>query len=142
MATISIVVPVYNEAATIMPFFTAINPILSSLSDYEFEFICVNDGSTDDTLNHLINASKNDHRIIVVDLSRNFGKEAALTAQSASGLGETPSFRSMSTFRSARAYCQPSAGSGGEKATRVVLARRSNRISRLPDETKIGSVVL
>jgi len=80
MAKISIVVPVFNEAVTIMPFFTAINPVLSGLSDYEFEFVCVNDGSTDDTLNRLISVSKNDPRIVVVDLSRNFGKEAALTA--------------------------------------------------------------
>ncbi len=45
-----------------------------------WEMICVNDGSTDDTLLQLIALHQQDSRILVIDLSRNFGKEAALTA--------------------------------------------------------------
>jgi glycosyltransferase involved in cell wall biosynthesis len=45
-----------------------------------FEIIFINDGSTDQTLDLLKNISEKDRRIVVVDLSRNFGKEAALTA--------------------------------------------------------------
>ncbi|MDS4068011.1 MAG: glycosyltransferase family 2 protein [Candidatus Competibacter sp.] len=78
--SISFVVPVFNEAATIASFLAGMEQVLSQLSDYEFEFIFVNDGSTDDTLSNLIGISVSDPRIIVVDLSRNFGKEAALTA--------------------------------------------------------------
>ena len=42
--------------------------------------ICVNDGSTDDTLARLLALHREDPRLVVIDLSRNFGKEAALTA--------------------------------------------------------------
>lgn len=45
-----------------------------------WEMVCVNDGSTDDTLLQLIALHQQDPRIQVIDLSRNFGKEAALTA--------------------------------------------------------------
>ncbi len=45
-----------------------------------WEMVCVNDGSTDDTLLQLIALHQQDPRIHVIDLSRNFGKEAALTA--------------------------------------------------------------
>ena len=45
-----------------------------------WELICVNDGSKDDTLDRLLDLHRTDPRVVVIDLSRNFGKEAALTA--------------------------------------------------------------
>ncbi|GHV44952.1 glycosyl transferase [Synergistales bacterium] len=45
-----------------------------------FEFVCVNDGSSDATLSVLLSFAKNDSRVKIIDFSRNFGKEAALTA--------------------------------------------------------------
>lgn len=50
------------------------------LSAYDFEFVCVDDGSKDDTLQRLVVLSEQDSRFRIVELSRNFGKEAALTA--------------------------------------------------------------
>jgi glycosyltransferase involved in cell wall biosynthesis len=80
MATISIVVPVFNETAAIPQFFPALEAALPKPDKHRFEFVCVNDGSTDATLPCLLEASERDARIVVIDLSRNFGKEAALTA--------------------------------------------------------------
>lgn len=76
---LSIVVPCHNESVNISPLFARLMPVLDGL-DMDAEVICVNDGSRDDTLQHLIAAHARDPRIKVVDLSRNFGKESALSA--------------------------------------------------------------
>ena len=76
---ISILCPFYNEDSNVGVFFETIIPIMENIGD-DFEIICVNDGSTDNTLRELNEQSKSDKRIRVIDLSRNFGKEAALSA--------------------------------------------------------------
>jgi glycosyltransferase involved in cell wall biosynthesis len=76
---ISIVTPFYNEELVIHHFFARLLPILDGLGA-PYEIICVNDGSKDKTLSILIERAKGDAHIKVIDLSRNFGKEAALTA--------------------------------------------------------------
>lgn len=80
MKTISLVVPVYNEAEAIPLFMGVIEETLRPLEAFRFEFVFVNDGSNDNTLDVLLEAQQADPRIVVIDLSRNFGKEAALTA--------------------------------------------------------------
>jgi polyisoprenyl-phosphate glycosyltransferase len=77
---ISVVAPFFNEGAGVEAFYKAFTPIVDSLPDYNFEFICVDDGSHDDTLVRLLALHRADQRYRVVELSRNFGKEAALTA--------------------------------------------------------------
>jgi glycosyltransferase involved in cell wall biosynthesis len=77
---ISLVVPFYNEEGGIDRFFGAVVPVLESIEGTRFEIVCINDGSHDRTLDQLIAASALDRRIRVIDLTRNFGKEAALTA--------------------------------------------------------------
>ncbi len=76
---ISIVIPMMNEAEGIHYLFATLIPILQNLP-YTFEIVVVNDGSTDSTLQKLQDLQKNLPNLIVVDLSRNFGKEAALVA--------------------------------------------------------------
>lgn len=49
-------------------------------NSYDFEIICINDGSKDNTLSLLKELARNDERIKVIDLSRNFGKEVAMSA--------------------------------------------------------------
>jgi polyisoprenyl-phosphate glycosyltransferase len=77
---ISIVVPLYNEESGVEQFYAGIVPVLESVPDINFEIVCVDDGSRDDTLSRLLQLVERDARITVVELSRNFGKEAALTA--------------------------------------------------------------
>lgn len=77
---LSLVVPFYNEEETISCFFEQVIPALELIPGVRFEIVCVNDGSRDDTLCRLVMFSKNDERIRVIDLTRNFGKEAALSA--------------------------------------------------------------
>lgn len=78
--TVSIVAPFFNEEEAVAIFHAKLSEIAGSLPDAEFEFICVNDGSRDRTLTRLLELVERDPRVRVVDLSRNFGKEAALTA--------------------------------------------------------------
>ena len=76
---ISVVVPIYNEAEALPKFFARVIPVLESLTR-DFEIVCVNDGSADATLQLLHAAHSRDSRVKVIDLSRHFGKEPALTA--------------------------------------------------------------
>lgn len=79
MPALSLVCPFYNEAEAMPHFFTRTVPSLQGI-EVPFEIVCVKDGSRDDTLALLLNACAAYERIVVVALSRNFGKEAALTA--------------------------------------------------------------
>lgn len=76
---VSIVVPFYNEAGGIDGFFKELTEVLIA-EKLDYEIICINDGSTDLTLSELLHARESNHRIRVIQLSRNFGKEIALTA--------------------------------------------------------------
>jgi glycosyltransferase involved in cell wall biosynthesis len=76
---LSIVAPFYNEGAHVAEFVKRSTATLVGL-DVDWNVVCVNDGSSDDTLLHLVAAHQQDARVNVVDLSRNFGKEYALTA--------------------------------------------------------------
>lgn len=84
---LSLVVPVYNEAETIAFFLNRVSEVFANQPLVELEILFVNDGSTDNTLNNLLEIQRIDQRVRIIDLSRNFGKEAALTAglQNASG---------------------------------------------------------
>jgi len=77
---VSIVAPFYNEGEVVEAFYARVAAVAASLSDVDFEIVCVNDGSRDDTVARLAALAARDPRVTVVDLSRNFGKEAALTA--------------------------------------------------------------
>ncbi len=76
---ISIVCPFYNEHEVIDGFFRRLIPVLKATGE-KFEVVCVNDGSRDDTLPLLLAAQESYPGVRIVDLSRNYGKEAALTA--------------------------------------------------------------
>lgn len=76
---ISILCPCYNEEKALPIFIKRITETLSTIPE-TFEIVFVNDGSTDGTIDLLKSYSSQDSRIKVVDFSRNFGKEAALTA--------------------------------------------------------------
>lgn len=77
--TISVVVPAYNEQEVLPEFHKRISAVMDALP-FDAEVLYVNDGSTDSTLQVLQNLREQDGRVALVDLSRNFGKEIALTA--------------------------------------------------------------
>ena len=78
--TISMVVPCHNEAQSLNSFLQAMNAALDTIADVSFELVFIDDGSTDATLATLRAFANDDPRISILELSRNFGKEAALTA--------------------------------------------------------------
>ena len=76
---ISCVVPVFNEAEVVIPFLEALTVQLNAITS-EFEIIVVDDGSKDDTVSLIEDQRQTNSHIRLIALSRNFGKEAALTA--------------------------------------------------------------
>jgi glycosyltransferase involved in cell wall biosynthesis len=76
---ISLICPCYNEQEVIGYFLSSVAPILESF-EKPYEIIFINDGSRDNTFNVLLDAKKHYPHIRIINLSRNFGKEAAMTA--------------------------------------------------------------
>ena len=77
---VSLVIPMFNEGEALHALFARFDAVLPKLSRYQFEIVCINDGSTDDTLALLQQQMETRGDVTLVDLSRNFGKEAALSA--------------------------------------------------------------
>ena len=77
---ISFVIPMYNEEEVIASFFATMEKSLSKLKKYTYEYVCINDGSTDKTLSILKSYAKKHSNIKIVSFSRNFYKEQALFA--------------------------------------------------------------
>lgn len=77
---VSIVTPFYNEGEGVNHFYQVMSLTMEKLPDFDFEIVCVDDGSQDNTLEQLIAISKTDPRVTVLEFSRNFGKEPAMTA--------------------------------------------------------------
>lgn len=80
MKKISVVVPCYNEEKALPLFYREINKISKKMKKESFEFIFINDGSKDNTLNVCKDLAKKDKRVKYISFSRNFGKEAAIYA--------------------------------------------------------------
>ena len=77
---VSIIVPAYNEEASLPALYERICQLADTLPDYDVELLFVNDGSTDGTQRTIVSLAAKDQRVAYVDLSRNFGKEAAMLA--------------------------------------------------------------
>jgi glycosyltransferase involved in cell wall biosynthesis len=78
--TLSLVIPVFNEEDSLDAFILRIDEVFRQQTSIALELVFVNDGSTDATLEGLLERQRHDSRLRIVDLSRNFGKEAALSA--------------------------------------------------------------
>ena len=76
---LSVIIPCFNEGENVPILFARLLPALRAL-EVSFEVVCVNDGSRDDTLERLLEIQRGEPTLRVVDLSRNFGKEKALSA--------------------------------------------------------------
>lgn len=77
---ISILIPAYNEEEVLRHLYERLGKLAGETSGYDFEFLFVNDGSRDRTLEMIKEYAKDDPRIAYVNLSRNFGKEIAMIA--------------------------------------------------------------
>ena len=80
MKKISILIPAYNEEAVLEPLYHRLGKIADSNKSYDFEFLFVNDGSRDKTLEIIKDFAEKDRRVAYVSFSRNFGKETAMIA--------------------------------------------------------------
>lgn len=78
--SVYIIVPVFREGSNLTRLYSRLNQVTSALSDLDWSYVFVNDGSPDDSLAVLRGLAQRDERVVVLDLSRNFGKEIALTA--------------------------------------------------------------
>jgi glycosyltransferase involved in cell wall biosynthesis len=76
---VSLIIPVYNEEEVIVDMLNAVKNALKDIKE-DIEIVCVNDGSKDNTCEILRNEAMVDERIKVIDLSRNFGHQIAVTA--------------------------------------------------------------
>jgi glycosyltransferase involved in cell wall biosynthesis len=85
--TLSLVIPMHNEAEMLDVLFARLDEVLVAW-DVNVEFVCVDDGSRDDTLALLHERAAGDGRVKVLELARNFGKEAALTAGLDAAIGD------------------------------------------------------
>lgn len=77
--TVSIVIPVYNEAANLPILWRRLEPVLAS-GAYAYEIIFIDDGSSDSSLELLRDLAARDARVHIVELARNFGQHSALLA--------------------------------------------------------------
>jgi len=77
---ITVIVSCYNEEESLPLFYKEINKITKKMDEIDFEFMLVNDGSNDKTLEIMRALSQKDSRIRYISFSRNFGKEAAMYA--------------------------------------------------------------
>ena len=80
MKKISVVIPMYFEEEVAEECYKRTENVLKKLKEYDYEIIFVNDGSKDKTLEILENIAKNNLKVKVLSLSRNFGHQAAVTA--------------------------------------------------------------
>ena len=77
---ISILIPCYNEAQSLPILISKLEDIANNLKQYDWEILCVNDGSKDNTLEVLRELRQIYNRVNYIDLSRNYGKENAMLA--------------------------------------------------------------
>ena len=81
MKKVSIIIPAYNEEESLPLLYDKLKEITDKLLEkYEFEFLFINDGSKDKTLELIKKYREKDNRVCYVDFSRNFGQEIALAA--------------------------------------------------------------
>lgn len=77
---ISLIIPCYNEEAGLGILYKALTEVSAKMSEYDFEYMFINDGSKDSTLDLITEFADGDPRVKYISFSRNFGKEAAMYA--------------------------------------------------------------
>ncbi|MEG2003695.1 MAG: glycosyltransferase family 2 protein, partial [Clostridia bacterium] len=85
---LTVIVPCFNEEEALPFFYTEISAVAKAMGETDFEFLFINDGSSDGTLKVLRNMAATDKRVRYVSFSRNFGKESAMLAGFESAKGD------------------------------------------------------
>lgn len=85
---LSLIIPCYNEEAALPYIYKELSSVSEQLSNYDIEYLFINDGSTDNTLSILKDLSAHDSRVVYLSFSRNFGKEAAMYAGFCNATGD------------------------------------------------------
>ena len=80
MKKVTLLIPVHNEEATLSMLYGRLLDLTNRHSNYEWEILFINDGSSDHTLDLIRQLRQTDKRVNYVNLSRNFGKEIAMLA--------------------------------------------------------------
>ena len=80
MKKISVVIPMYNEEEVVKTSYLRIQKVMEDLKQYDYEMLFVDDGSRDKTLSLLQEIAKENQKVKILSLSRNFGHQAAVTA--------------------------------------------------------------
>ena len=80
MKKISVIIPMYYEEEVAEECYKRMTSVLQNIENYDYEIICINDGSRDKTLSILENLAISDKRLKVLSFSRNFGHQCAVTA--------------------------------------------------------------
>lgn len=80
MYRVSVVIPMYYEEEVVNECYSRLKKVFMELQEYEYEFIFINDGSRDETLQLLEEIAKRDENVKVISFSRNFGHQCAVTA--------------------------------------------------------------
>ena len=77
---ISVIIPMYYEEEVVNECYNRMTDVLSKIENYDYEIICINDGSKDKTLQILEEIASKDSRLKVISFARNFGHQCAVTA--------------------------------------------------------------
>ena len=85
---LDVVIPIYNEHENLPELFRRLRTVFDQLQEVTGRVIYVNDGSRDESLNLMLGQGNEDPRFTVIDLSRNFGHQAAISAGLAHGTGD------------------------------------------------------
>ncbi len=125
---LSVVVPIYNEEENVVAFHAAVEAVLGHIEEEtgeKWEVVYVNDGSRDSSLSLLLEIQERSPRVVVVELTRNFGHQAALTAGLQVAKGDAVIL--MDGDFQDPPEVLPSLVSAWKKGAKVILAERSSR---------------
>jgi dolichol-phosphate mannosyltransferase len=86
--TISLIIPMYNEEEMVKICYDRVKKVLNNIEEYDYEIICVNDGSKDNTFNILEDISQKDKKFKIISFSRNFGHQPAVSSGLKSSSGD------------------------------------------------------
>lgn len=121
----SIVIPVYNEAKNIKPLYSQLEALVKKLKNSNLEFIFIDDGSTDDSLNELMRHKPSGWKVKIIKFSRNFGSWSAIIAGIDNSSGDCVGVISADLQESPELFIKMF--SLWEKGKKTVLAIRKNR---------------